>query len=98
MGKISLQVSGEATVQSCFNDYIGKCEVRNLSERTIATYQVHFRIFQRFLDDRAYPAKAVTVRMVDGFVLYLKGRGCNDMTVQSYLRDIWAFPYYCMEH
>jgi len=96
MSKISLQVSGEATVESCFSDYIGKCEVRNLSERTIATYRVHFRIFQRYLDDSTYPAKAVTARTVDGFILYLKGRGCNDMTVQSYLRDIRAFLYYCM--
>lgn len=88
MSKISLQVIGEATVESCFSDYIGKCEVRNLSERTIATYRIHFRIFQRYLNDTAYPAEAVTVRTVDGFILHLKGRGCNCMTVQSYLRDM----------
>ena len=97
MNKISLKVSNDATLRECFSDYIGKCEARNLSERTIGIYRIHFRIFQRFIADDSFLTKKINPDTVDGFIRYLKGRGCNEITIQSYLRDIRAFLYYCME-
>lgn len=98
MKKLSLQASEGATLSECFDGYITRCIVRNLAEQTIATYKLHFSILQRYLNDGDFPASEVTPATVDGFILYLKGRGCNDVTVQSYIRDVRAFFYYCMEN
>jgi len=98
MKKISLKTNEAATLSECFESYITQCTVRNLSEKTIAIYKLHFSILQRYLADESFPASEVTPDTVDGFILYLKGRGCNDITVQSYLRDIRAFLYHCMDN
>lgn len=98
MSRLSLQTREDITVQQCFARYLTRCQVRNLSPKTLATYQVHFSIFQRYLADQDYPAGSLGAAAVDGFILYLKERGCNDITVQSYLRDIRAFLYFCMEN
>ena len=34
---------------------------------------------------------------IDTAILYLQNRGCNDITVQSYMRGVRCFCYYLME-
>lgn len=97
MSRISLQNNTGTTLAEVFDNYIMRCKVRNLSEQTITIYTMHFNIFSRYLDDDSFLPSEVNLSVIDGFILYLKSRGCNDMTVLSYMRDLRAFFYHCME-
>jgi len=97
MEMLTLRKSKNLALSETFDDYINKCRVRNLSESTISMYSMHFEMFKRFLNEPNFMTKELTPVIVDRFILYLRQRGCNDMTVLSYLRDIRAFLYYCME-
>jgi integrase/recombinase XerD len=96
MKKISLQADTNITLVDCFEEYITRCTVRNLSKKTLQLYRLHFSILQRFIGDDNFKIADFTPQVVDRFILHLRGRGCNDITVVSYMRDIRAFLYYCM--
>jgi len=68
--------------------------IKNLSGETIKLYQYQFNVFHRFLDDETFLISDVTLATVNGFILELL---CNDVTVNTYLRGLRAFLYYCME-
>ena len=96
MNKISLQTGSNVTLAECFEEYITRCTVRNLSQKTLQLYRLHFSILKRFVGDDDFKMADFSPQMVDQFILHLRGRGCNDITVVSYMRDIRAFIYYCM--
>lgn len=56
--------------KEAFELFLRKCRVRNLSEQTLKTYQVHFEIWSRF-----YPVtkhiNEVTTETIENFILYL---------------------------
>ncbi len=98
MKKISLNQNEPITMSECFEQYIVRCKVRNLSEKTIGIYKVHFSVLEKYSKAANWSLDTISPYQIDGFVLYLKERGCNDITVQSYLRDLRAFFYFCMEN
>ena len=89
--------STDLSVEEAFNLFIRKAKVRNLSDRTTTTYQYHYNMFSEFYDTNK-PIKDVCVDTIDDYILYLrKHNNVNDVTINSYLRTIRAFLYYCME-
>lgn len=86
------------TLDECFSDYIAKCRARNLSDKTIEIYEVRFSVFQKYLNGKELKPSEINQKVIDGFILYLQQRGCNDITIQSYIRDIRAFFYYLMNN
>ncbi|MBQ2916005.1 MAG: tyrosine-type recombinase/integrase [Clostridia bacterium] len=86
------------TLEECFADYMAKCRARNLSDKTLEIYEVRFSVFQKYLNGKELKPSEIDQDVIDGFILYLQKRGCNDITVQSYIRDIRAFFYYLMNN
>lgn len=99
MKKLSLKNTGNLTVDEAFTDFKGRCRIKNLSEETIKLYQYHFNVFHRFINDESFLISDVTINTVDNFILELRSEKhiCNDVTINSYLRGLRAFLYYCME-
>lgn len=99
MRKLSLKNTEDLTVLEAFKDFKDKCSVKNLSKETIKLYENQFLTFYRFLNDDTLFISEITAKTVDNFILELRSdnHNCNDITVNSYLRGIRAFLYYCME-
>ena len=95
MKKLSLKNSDNLTVDEAFEDFKGHCRIINLSGETIKLYQYQFNVFHRFLDDETFLISDVTLATVNGFILEL--RSDKHVTVNTYLRGLRAFLYYCME-
>ena len=100
MAKIKMQPLDAETVtlDACFADYMAKCKARNLSAKTLEIYELRFSVFQKYLNGSELNPSELNLNVIDGFILYLHSRGCNDITVQSYIRDIRAFFYYLMNN
>lgn len=100
MAKIKMQPLDAETVtlEECFADYMAKCRARNLSDKTLEIYEVRFSVFQKYLNGKELKPSEIDQDVIDSFILYLQKRGCNDITVQSYIRDIRAFFYYLMNN
>ena len=97
MEKITMSKKSLHTTEEAFALFIRKCKVKNLTDLSIQSYEkkiVHFYEFygkENLLTD-------ITVNTVDDYILWLKdNRECNDITINSYLRSLRAFLYYCME-
>ena len=99
MSKISFKNVKNLTVNEAFDDFLQHCQVRNLRPETIKVYRLHFSIFQKFLDDNTLLISEITPKVVGEFVLDLRSDNhhCNEITVNSYLRGVRVFLYYCME-
>lgn len=95
--KIVMTKANDLTIEQAYELFIRKARVKNLSENTIKTYNYHFDAFCRFTD-KEQQIDTVTVEIVDNFILFLKKQcNTNEITINSYLRTIRAFLYYCME-
>ena len=95
--KIDITNSKNLTIGEAHDLFIRKCTVQNLSEKTLKVYKNHFGLFALTIDVNT-PINSVTSAAIDDFILYLKENNkCNDTTINSYLRSIRAFLYYCME-
>lgn len=95
--KIVITNSKNLTIGEAHDLFIRKCTVQNLSEKTLKVYKNHFGLFALTIDINT-PINSVTSAAIDDFILYLKENNkCNDTTINSYLRSIRAFLYYCME-
>ena len=99
MEKIKMQPTRpkDALLTDAFADFLEKCRAKSLSEKTLNIYTVHFKFFKEYLSDPDKKASDITVDTLEGFILYLQNRGCNDITVQSYMRGVRCFCYYLME-
>ena len=99
MEKIKMQPTRpeDALLTDAFADFLEKCRAKNLSEKTLNIYTVHFKFFREYLSDPDKKASDITEDTLEGFILYLQNRGCNDITVQSYMRGVRCFCYYLME-
>ena len=99
MEKIKMQPTRleDALLTDAFTDFLEKCRAKNLSEKTLNIYTVHFKFFKEYLSDPDKKASDITEDTLEGFILYLQNRGCNDITVQSYMRGVRCFCYYLME-
>lgn len=99
MRKISFRDNSNLTISEAFRDFVENCRIKNLREETIKLYQLHFSIFKRFLDNDELLISDITSKTVGQFILELRSDNhrCNEVTVNSYLRGIRVFLYYCMD-
>lgn len=96
--KIIMAKNTNLSIEESFNLFMRKVKVRNLSERTIITYQKHFKIFSDFIDVSTNLIQDIDENTVDEFILFLRSHNkVNDITINSYLRTIRAFLYYSMD-
>lgn len=97
MEKITMSRKANLTVQNAFELFIRKCKIKNLTPLSIKSYQekmVHF--FEYYGENK--PVSSIDSNVFDDYILYLREHtNANDITINSYLRALRAFLYYCME-
>lgn len=97
MQKITMSRKSNLTIQEAFELFIRKCRIKNLTEESITSYQRKISRFYDFIS-KDEPVTVITKDTVDDYVLWLReNTKANDITINSYLRTIRAFLYYCME-
>lgn len=86
------------TVREVYDQFQRYNLMKGLSEGTIRYYESYSRAFFKFLCDTGQPLAEVTKDTVDDYTLYLKGKDTvTDTTVNTALRMVRAFLYFCME-
>lgn len=97
MKKIEMSKKSNITINEAFELFIRKCKVKNLTDLSISSYEKKIIHFYEFLD-KNLPITVVNSDTVDNYILWLReNTEANDITINSYLRTIRAFLYYCME-
>lgn len=97
MHKLTINQSPNVSVQQALELFIRKCKVKNLSEQSILSYQQKLQHFFNYYTSTA-PINQISKDTVDNYILWLRcNRNCNDITINSYLRSLRAFLYYCMD-
>lgn len=97
MQKIVMSKKTNLTIGEAFDYFIRKCKVKNLTEQSIHSYQEKLKHFFKFLDKNE-PITNVTSEVIDDYILWLReNTNANDITINSYLRSLRAFLYYCMD-
>lgn len=85
------------SIEEAFEMFIRKCKIKNLTDLSISSYQKKMVHFYEFTD-KNQPITTVTSDTVDDYILWLReNTEANDITINSYLRSVRAFLYYCME-
>ena len=97
MEKITMSKKSTLTIQDAFDLFIRKCKIKNLTDLSISSYEKKMVHFYEFIDKNE-PITTVTKDTVDDYILWLReDTKANDITINSYLRSVRAFLYYCME-
>lgn len=97
MQKIKMAKQSNLTIEQAFDLFIRKCKVKNLTEESISSYQHKISPFYEFMN-RENLISEITKDTVDDYILWLReNRKANDITINSYLRSVRAFLYYCMD-
>ena len=85
------------TIQDAFDLFIRKCKIKNLTDLSISSYEKKMVHFYEFTD-KNQPITTITSDTVDDYILWLReNTDAGDITINSYLRSVRAFLYYCME-
>ena len=97
MEKITMSKKSNLSIQEAFDLFIRKCKIKNLTDLSISSYEKKMVHFYEFID-KSEPITAVTKDTVDDYILWLReNTDANDITINSYLRSVRAFLYFCME-
>ena len=97
MEKITMSKKSTLTINEAFELFIRKCKIKNLTDLSIFSYESKMVHFYEFMDKNE-PITAVTKDTIDDYILWLReNTEANDITINSYLRSVRAFLYYCME-
>lgn len=95
--RIQMSSQSNLSIQEAHEQFLKKCAVKNLSQSTIKTYNDHFKIFAKFAHE-SQPIRYVKPNTIDDFIIYLrKTYNWQDVTINSHLRSLRAFLYYCMD-
>ena len=97
MQKITMSKKSTLTISEAFEMFIRKCKIKNLTDLSISSFEKKMVHFYEFIDKNE-PITTVTSDTVDDYILWLReNTEANDITINSYLRSVRAFLYYCME-
>ena len=97
MEKITMSKKSNLSIQEAFDLFIRKCKIKNLTDLSISSYEKKMVHFYEFID-KSEPITAVSKDTVDDYILWLReNTDANDITINSYLRSVRAFLYFCME-
>jgi len=86
------------TLSESFDHFIRKCKVKNLSEKSIKSYQQKVNQFFDFFGEERKISE-VDVAAIENFILCMKKRkSCGDIAINSVLRSVRAWLYFCMDN
>lgn len=86
------------SIHNAFEQFQKQNEVKNLSPETIKFYSAKAKTFFLFLEDVEQRIDTITEEDVEDYILYFKEKGTvSDTTINTNLRMVRAFLYWCME-
>ena len=92
-----LKMKSKATItfgDAC-NMYLDNCRLRNLREGTLKHYRQSFDQFYKYFSE-SLPLDEIDEESYNGYVLHLKDTLQNDVSINSYLRDLIALFHFLM--
>lgn len=99
MKKITMQSNNDLTFDRAFELFIRKCEIKNLTDKSITSYKQKIRPFKEFIEIKEIAFEDINGDIVDDFIIWVrKAHNANDISVNSYLRTVRAFTYFCMDN
>ena len=97
MKKIKMSRGVTLTFEEGCNKYLENCRQRNLREGTIGHYRQSYTQFYKFFDPKM-PIEDIDEQTYKDYVLHLKSTLDNDVSINSYLRDlITTFHFFMNE-
>ena len=85
------------TIQQAFERFQKYNRLKNLSQGSLDFYAAKGRRFFRFLGDTEQPIHTITEETVEDYIFYMKDQQLHDTTINTNLRMVRAFLYWCME-
>ena len=85
------------TIQQAFERFQKYNRLKNLSQGSLDFYAAKGRSFFRFLGDTEQPIQTITEETVEDYIFYMKDQQLHDTTINTNLRMVRAFLYWCME-
>lgn len=85
------------TIQQAFERFQKYNRLKNLSQGSLDFYAAKGRSFFRFLGDTEQPITTITEEAVEDYIFYMKDQQLHDTTINTNLRMVRAFLYWCME-
>jgi len=95
MKKLTLTSNDDMTLENAFKDFISFKKINNLSEESIAFYKNCFASFAEFYDTSSF-CETITESIVYKYIEHLQSKNIVDISVNSYLRGLRVFLYFCM--
>lgn len=86
------------TYQEAYEMFIQEKEAMNLSKATLRDYRLNLKIasdYFEFTDET--PVNAITLPEIYRYINHLKNVGVAPATVQTYVRTLRCFVYWCMD-
>ena len=83
------------TFEEGCNKYLENCRQRNLREGTIGHYRQSYTQFYKFFDPKM-PIEDIDEQLYKDYVLHLKATLDNDVSINSYLRDLITTIHFFM--
>lgn len=87
MAKIKMNYNEQLSLKDGCEKYLEDCRIRNLREGTINHYRQSYLMFYKYVDN-TLDIRCFNENMYNGYVKWLKERLSNDVSINSYLRDI----------
>ena len=95
MKKIEMARGVTLTFEEGCNKYLENCRQRNLREGTIGHYKQSYTQFYKYFDPNM-PIEDIDESTYKDYVLHLKSTLDNDVSINSYLRDLITTLHYFM--
>lgn len=97
MRKRFTRSNNEKTIKEVFEDFQFHNKLKNLAPRTISSYDKNTIHFFNFLEKQNINyCSELDKDVVNDFILYLHELNIKDVSINTYLRHVRAFLYYCM--
>ena len=90
MKKIKMARGTPLTFEEGCKKYLENCKQRNLREGTIGHYRQSYTQFYKLFNPKM-PIEDIDEQTYKDYVLYLKSTLDNDVSINSYLRDLITF-------
>ena len=95
MKKLKMARGITLTFEEGCNKYLENCRQRNLREGTIGHYRQSYTQFYKYFDPKM-PIEDIDEQIYKDYVLYLKSTLNNDVSINSYLRDLITTLHFFM--
>lgn len=96
MKKLNMLLTESVTFEDGCNKYLDNCRQRNLREGTINHYKQSYTQFYKFFDPKM-PVENFTADMYKRYVVHLRNTLHNDVSINSYLRDLITTLHFLMD-